>query len=228
MRYSRQEAFSGLGHGSQQRLNASVVTIVGVGALGTRVAELLCRAGVGKLILIDFDKVELSNLQRQTLFTESDVGISKVEAAADRLRQINSEIEIVSFDKKLAFDVVDGFIIDCTDSLEIAFMINDFCVKSKRAFIHGSAAGSRGTLYCYAADRPCLRCFIPAAKNPETAATSGILNTAVSMVATLQANEAIKHIVGKEMEKSYLRMDVWNNSFDRISVRKKKTCICSQ
>ena len=137
MRYSRQEIFGEIGKKGQKKLRKSAVAVVGLGALGSVSAELLARAGIGKLVLIDRDIVELSNLQRQTLFDESDVGKPKALAAKEKLNKINNEVEFDIFVDDLNFENINkilngkiNLILDCTDNLETRFLINDFSIKN--------------------------------------------------------------------------------------------------
>ena len=175
-RYSRQEIFSEIGKEGQEKIRKSSVAIVGLGALGSVSAELLARTGIGKLILIDRDIVELSNLQRQSLYDEEDIGKPKAMAAKEKLKKINSDVGINFFiddlNYKNIYDVIpinddgnDGksnngknikktnknkkidLILDCTDNLETRFLINDFSVKNKISFIYSSAVGSKGYVF---------------------------------------------------------------------------------
>ena len=133
MRYSRQELYKNIGKQGQQKLRKSHVVIVGVGALGSVVADLLCRAGVGKLTLIDRDYIEEHNLQRQSLYTEVDIGQPKAVAALDHLKRINSTVEMVSHVADLYYENVSllkgDVVVDGTDNMETRFLINEYCVK---------------------------------------------------------------------------------------------------
>jgi len=175
MRYLRQEIFREIGKKGQSKLRKSTVAIVGLGALGSVSAELLARAGIGKLIVIDRDIVELSNLQRQSLYDESDIGKPKAIAAKEKLSKINSEIKIDIFIDDLNRENIDkilslrgkyidekfnkivennkknknniDLILDCTDNLETRFLVNDFSIKNKIPFIYSSAVGSKGYVF---------------------------------------------------------------------------------
>src|SRR3989344_9585267 len=197
MRYIRQEIFSEIGKEGQKRLRKSSVAIVGLGALGSVSAELLARAGIGKLILIDRDVVELSNLQRQALYDESDIGKPKALAAKEKLRKINSEIEIEFYIDDLNFENIGkiinvksaDLILDCTDNLETRFLINDFSIKNKITFIYSSAVGSKGYIFNVIQKKTaCLKCFLKEAAQLGTCETVGVLNTITNLISSIQAN----------------------------------------
>jgi len=234
MRYIRQEIFREIGKKGQKKLGKSTVAIVGLGALGSNSAELLARAGIGQLILIDRDVVELSNLQRQSLFDENDVGKPKALAAKEHLNKINSEIKIDFFIDDLNFENINkllenktDLILDCTDNLETRFLINDFCIKNSIPFIYSSAVGSKGYVFdIFPGKTPCLRCFLKEARALDTCETAGVLNTITNLVSSIQANEAIKILLKKDYEKYLLFFDVWKNDLLKIKVNKNKNCIC--
>lgn len=228
-RYSRQVLFQGIGPAGQARLASSLVSIVGCGATGTCVASLLARAGVGRLHIIDRDYVESSNLQRQTLFDEADAAESlpKAVAAARKIRSFNSEIQV-------AADVADltpenaaallnsaDLILDATDNFETRYLINDFAVKNDRPWIYAAAVAAYGvTMNIIPGETPCLACIFPAPPEGmvETCDTAGILNSAVNLVASIEATEAIKFLVGArdKLRRTLLSFDLWTN--DRAEV----------
>lgn len=234
MRYIRQEIFAKIGKKGQEKLRKSNVAIVGLGALGSVSAELLTRAGVGKLVLIDRDVVELSNLQRQSLFNENDIGNPKALAAKEKLNAINSDVKINFFVDDLNFENIKkilnkkNLILDCTDNLETRFLINDFSVKNKIPFIYASAVGSKGYVFDVIPNKtPCLRCFLKEATQLDTCETIGVLNTITSLISSIQANEAIKIILNKNnIEKNLLYFDIWKNELIKIKINKNKDCAC--
>lgn len=236
MRYIRQEIFKEIGKKGQQQLRKSTVAIVGLGALGSNSAELLARAGIGKLLLIDRDIVELSNLQRQSLFEENDIGKPKASQSKEYLKKINSDIKIEFFVDDLNFENIGtilneknkiDLILDCTDNLETRFLINDFCVKNKISFIYSSAVGSKGYIFNVIQKKTaCLKCFLKEAAQLDTCETAGVLNTITNLISSIQANEAIKIILGKNFEKKLLFFDVWINELLKIKVNKNKGCVC--
>ncbi|MGH9468355.1 MAG: ThiF family adenylyltransferase [Terriglobales bacterium] len=227
-RYSRQLLFAPLGRRGQQRLAAARVAIVGCGALGTAQADLLARAGVGRLLLLDRDYVEPSNLQRQTLFDEQDAlaGLPKAIAAKARLQRINSAIEIEAVVTDLepgnALRLLRGcdVLLDGTDNFETRFLLNDLALSERIAWIYGAAVGSRGMTFTI---RPgvsaCLECLFPGDGQdptlPETCDTVGVLGWMVSWVAALQVAECIKLLSGNEaaLRTTLVRADLWTNSF---------------
>jgi len=207
-----------------------------LGALGSAAAELLARAGIGKLILIDRDIIELSNLQRQSLYDESDIGKPKALAAKEKLNNINSEVNVDILADDLNHDnimkAVDvkaiDLILDCTDNLETRFLINDFSVKNRIPFIYSSAVGSKGYVFDAVPgnNNPCLRCFLKEAAQLDTCETTGVLNTITHLIPSIQVSEAIKLLLNKEYEKSLLFFDLWKNELMKIKVNKNKNCEC--
>ena len=231
-RYSRQILFNEIGENGQALLAKSKVAVLGVGALGTVISELLCRAGVGTLMLIDRDCVELSNLQRQVLFEEKDVGNVKAETAKQKLLNINSGINVEAFVVDITHKNISTIIgkptiiIDCTDNLETRYLLNDYCKKYHIPWIYGGGISSIGNVFMIdnKKGRPCFSCIFPNAKAEGTCDTIGVINSLTTVIASIQANECIKFIVGAEYEKNLLRINVWNNSFDKIIVKQRKSC----
>jgi adenylyltransferase/sulfurtransferase len=168
MRYLRQEILREIGKNGQSRLHNSVVAVIGLGALGSVSAELLTRAGIGKLIIIDRDFVELSNLQRQSVYGENDVGKPKAVQAAKHLGRINSEVRIDFYFEDLDFENIGrilpekpDLILDCTDNLTTRFLINDYAIKNNIPFIYSAAIGTKGYVFSIIPHRSaCLRCFL--------------------------------------------------------------------
>jgi adenylyltransferase/sulfurtransferase len=201
-RYARQVAY--FGRESQDRLSRSRVAVVGCGATGSLVAELLARAGVGRLTLIDRDFVEATNLHRGLLFDTSDVGMPKALAAKERLEKIHpgSAVDAHADDLNArTVAMLDGsdVVVECTDNMEARFLINDVCCKSSIPWVFGSVLGLEGMSASFRAGRPCFRCLFPrgfAAGSLETCETAGILSPAVGMVASWQALEAMKTLTG--------------------------------
>ena len=230
-RYSRQILFGGIGEEGQRRLLAARVLIVGCGALGSAHAESLARAGLGHLRIVDRDFVEPSNLQRQTMFTESDAEqrLPKAIAAANHLHQINSEIEIEphildinhsSIERLLdACDVV----VDGTDNFSTRYLINDACVKHNLTWIYGAAVGSYGvTMTIRPHQTACLRCVFeeaPAAATAPTCDTYGVIMPIINVVSAVQVSEVMKLITGRieDLHGSLMQFDVWRNEWRRIN-----------
>jgi molybdopterin-synthase adenylyltransferase len=222
-RYSRQSRFAPLGEQGQRRIRAARVAVVGVGALGTVQAELLARAGVGTLRLIDRDFVELSNLQRQLLFDESDAaeGLPKAVAAARRLARVNSEVAVEPMVADLTpasieelFEDVD-LILDGTDNFETRFLINDYAVREGIPWIYGAAVSSYGLKLAIVPGRTaCLRCVYPEPPGgvQPTCETEGVLGPITATIAALEVGDALKILaVGPDAVAARLTtVDVWS------------------
>ncbi len=234
-RYSRQVLFPGIGPAGQAKLAAAKVVIVGCGATGSAAAALLARSGVGTLRIIDRDYVEPSNLQRQTLFDESDAAESlpKAVAAARRIAAFNSQIavqaKVADLTPTNADELLDGsnLILDGTDNFETRYLVNDYAVKHQRPWIYAAAVGSYGvTMNIIPGDTACLACVfpVPPTGTVETCETAGILNSAVNLVASIQATEALKFLVGAKdrLRKTLLSFDVWHNDRAEIAASQPK------
>jgi molybdopterin/thiamine biosynthesis adenylyltransferase len=231
-RYARQAAFAPLGPDGQKRLRLTGAVLVGCGALGGATAELLVRAGIGGLRIIDRDIVELGNLQRQTLFDESDAseGIPKSEAAARRLRRINSGVEIESVVADVRPDNAAellgnaDLILDGLDNFETRYLVNDFAVQTGVPWIYGACLGAEArVLPILPQETPCLRCVWPDAPAPgttETCATAGIIGPAVAVAAALQASAAIRILTGRILPADcrLIAVDVWSNRWQQVDV----------
>lgn len=235
-RYAKQILFSGIGPAGQERLLRSRATVVGLGALGTVIANLLARAGVGRLRLVDRDFVELNNLQRQVLFDERDAAerLPKAIAAAAKLRAINSEIEI----EPLIADVTprnaeqlladSDVLLDGTDNLETRFLINDVCVKRGIPWVYGGALGATGsTMTIVPGYTPCLRCIIDQAPPPGVMAscdTEGVLGPITGLVASIESAEALKLLTGHMPHGGLLNIDLWERDFREAEVQRRSEC----
>ncbi len=223
-RYHRQQLVPQLGPDGQRRLAAGSIVVVGCGALGTVAADLLARAGIGRIRLVDRDIVELTNLQRQVLFAESDVSMPKAAAAARRLKAVNSSIEIEAavsdFDASNAERLADGcdLLIDGLDNFETRYLINDLAVSTNRPWCYGGAVGTTGmSAVILPGDTPCLRCTFPEPPAPglaPTCDTAGILGPAIHQVAAHQAMQAIKLLSGNHdaVDTRLHSFDVWANT----------------
>jgi len=223
-RYSRQILFRGVGAEGQRRLALARVALVGCGATGSAVASLLARSGVGTIRIIDRDYVEPSNLQRQTLFDEADAreSLPKAIAAARRIAAFNSQIVVEPQVADLTPENIkvllegSGLILDGTDNFETRYLINDYAVKSSVPWIYAAAVGSYGvTLNVLPGTTACLACVFPDSPQGtfETCETAGILNSAVNLVASIEATEALKLLTGAgdKVRRTLLSFDVWTN-----------------
>jgi molybdopterin/thiamine biosynthesis adenylyltransferase len=237
-RYSRQERFAPISQAGQSCLAASRVLICGCGALGSVIAERLGRAGVGHLRIVDRDWVELSNLQRQTLFTEQDAiqARPKSVAAAAALRKINSEIAVEPIVEDITFQNMQSLAQDCdliidgTDNFETRFLLNDYCVQQRLPWIHGGCLGASGqVLSILPGETACFRCLVPelpAREALETCDSAGVLGPAVGLIACLQAAEALKILSGNldAVCRGLIVIDSWHSEFRVITLPRHTEC----
>jgi molybdopterin/thiamine biosynthesis adenylyltransferase len=233
-RYSRQMLYEPVGEEGQRRLLASRVTVIGCGALGTVLANTLARAGVGFLRIVDRDFIEINNLQRQVLFNEDDIAanLPKAEAAKRKIERINSEIEVeavvTDVNHRNIEQLADGadLLLDGTDNFETRFLINDLAVKTGRPWVYGACIGATGlSMPILPNDTPCLRCIFEQAPPPEmnpTCDTAGVLGPVVNMVASHQALEAMKILMGRldALNRKLLNFDAWSGRVSMLNVQK--------
>lgn len=234
-RYSRQILFRGIGPEGQRRLSTARIAIVGCGATGSALAGLLARAGVGTLRIIDRDYVEPSNLQRQSLFDEADAAESlpKAIAAARKIAAFNSQTLVEAKVEDLIPSNIEALlqgmdlILDGTDNFETRYLINDYAVERSLPWIYSAAVGSYAvTLNILPGQTACLACIFPESPRGmvETCETSGILNSAVNLVASIAATEAMKFLVGganaRALRRTLLSFDLWTNEHAEISAAK--------
>lgn len=231
-RYSRQILFSEIGKVGQEKLLNSRVLIVGCGALGASHVEMLARAGVGRLRIVDRDFVEFTNLQRQTLFKESDAAerLPKAVAAKARIAEINSGIDveaiIADVNHSNIESLIDGcdLVIDGTDNFQVRYLLNDACVKNGKTWIYGAAVSSYGTtMTIIPGETPCLRCIfeeMPDAGSSPTCDTAGVIMPIIASISAIQVTEAIKILVGdvNSLHGSIVQIDVWQNDWRKIKL----------
>jgi molybdopterin/thiamine biosynthesis adenylyltransferase len=244
-RYSRQMRFGGIGEKGQAKLLQGRVTLCGCGALGTVLANHLVRAGVGNVRIVDRDFIETHNLQRQVLFDEDDVAanLPKAEAAARKLRRVNSAVNVepvvTDIDRTNVLELCQDadVILDGTDNFEVRYLINDVAVKLGKPWVYGGSIGSHGqTMTILPGQTPCLRCVFEAAPNPGeagTCETAGVLAPIVSIIASFQATEALKLLTGQveRVNRELIYLDVWDNVTRRIKIAPllgKVDCPCCQ
>jgi adenylyltransferase/sulfurtransferase len=225
-RYIRQTAFAGIGQEGAERIRKARVAVVGMGALGTVVSSHLARAGVGFLRIVDRDYVDLSNLQRQILYTERDAEdqLPKVIAARNHLSAANSEIEIEPVLTDVGARNIEAIvrdvdlILDGTDNFDVRFLINEMCHKLRVPWIYGGALGAAGaTMNILHGEGPCLRCLMPNIPAPgtyPTCGTEGVLSMATAVVASIEASEALKILTGSPaISGNFLYFDLWKGVF---------------
>ncbi|MBI3316888.1 MAG: ThiF family adenylyltransferase [Candidatus Omnitrophica bacterium] len=240
-RYERQWILKEIGREGQARLARSKVAVMGLGALGSVSANLLARAGVGNLLLIDRDFVELNNLQRQILYEEQDAreNLPKAVAAREKLSRVNSEIriesEVADINSETIEELLKGvhLIVDGTDNFETRFLINDYSLKFRIPWIYGGAVRTEGMSYfIFPHEGPCLRCLFPeppAVGSQQTCDQVGILAPVTHLIASFQATEAIKYLAGcaEDVERRLWKVDLWSRRFRAVSMEPLKKNPCS-
>lgn len=240
-RYCRQSILAEIGTEGQRRLGESRAVIVGLGATGSSVANTLVRAGIGQVVLIDRDLVELHNLQRQILYSEEDLDRPKAVAAAEILHAINSSVDVEARTNDLnvlnAEKLLIGadVILDGTDNLQTRFLINDVCVKHRIPWVYAGAVGTNGMVMPIVSDRtPCFRCLVPSLPGPgllQTCDIAGVLNTIPTLIASIECTLAFQILTGRfeagEGSTTYLtHVDAWQQTFDRMMVGRRVDCPC--
>jgi molybdopterin/thiamine biosynthesis adenylyltransferase len=236
-RYSRQTLFAPIGKDGQARLGDTSVAIIGCGALGTVLANNLCRAGIGRLVIADRDYIELNNLQRQILFDEDDIirRLPKAIAAAEKLHRVNSTTKIEALVEDINADGIESLVqsvdlvLDATDNFETRYLLNDVCVKYARPWIYSGVIASYGvTMNIVPGDTPCLRCIfpeLPLAGTTPTCDTAGVLNGIVGAIAGVAATEALKLLLQSDkVSRAMFWMDVWENTSERIELPRQPDC----
>jgi len=239
-RYSRQIRFAPIGEAGQQRLQTSRVLVVGLGALGSVAADQIIRAGVGFVRLVDRDFVELSNLQRQSLFDEEDIrsNLPKAAAAEAKLRRVNSSVQIEArVDDVNPANIEDyiadvDLVLDALDNFETRFVINDACAKHRKPWIYTAAVGSYGLVMpILPGTTPCLRCLLgnlPAPGTSATCETAGVIAPITHVIASIQVAEALKFLTGN-LDAADIRLlsyEIWSHRFQRIDVGDEAMATC--
>ncbi len=237
-RYSRQTMFPGIGEEGQAKLGNSRAVVIGCGALGCNIANLLVRAGVGKIKIVDRDFIEYHNLQRQVLFDEDDIraGLPKAVAAVRHLKKINSTIDIQGIVADVNYTNVEKLcrgadvILDGLDNVETRFLINDVALKHKVPWVYGGAIASSGmTMTIVPGETACFRCISPARIKPGTRAartceTAGIVNTVPTIIGAIQATEALKILVGGETSRALTIIDVRGGTLQQLKIKRSADC----
>jgi adenylyltransferase/sulfurtransferase len=233
-RYSRQMILPGWGREGQELLAGRTAVVAGCGALGSHVASHLARAGVGRLVLADRDFVEYHNLPRQALYSEEDAasGVPKAVAAAQRLRKINSQIQVeghvVDINADTVHELIDGadLVFDGADNFEVRYLLNEACVKHDTPWVYGGVLGTYGlSTAIVPGATPCLRCLLgpmPPPGSVPTCETAGILGTVVAVIAALEVTEGFKILLGRhdELFHSLVMVDVWTGDFERARTQR--------
>ena len=234
-RYSRQIMLEEIGFEGMEKLRKARICVVGVGGIGNPVVTQLVAMGIGKLRIVDRDVIEISNLHRQHLYTEDDIGRVKVEVAAERLHRINSSVEVdplpVSVTKYSAENIVKGFdiVIDALDSVDARYALNDACIRFGIPFIYAGALGMQGSVCTIFPNRSaCLRCMFPALNEDDmpSCSTEGVHPSVLYLVGGIQVSEAIKIITGQQpaLVDKLLFIDLTELSFEKIRMSKQEEC----
>jgi len=239
-RFSRQIVLKDIGVLGQKKILSSKVLIVGVGGLGSPVAEFLSRAGIGSLGIIDNDKVSLSNLHRQSLYNTSDIGKFKVKIARDKIKKINPNTKVIIYKIRLVNDnfkkIINNYdyIVDRSDNFTTKFLLNDFCLKFKKTLVTGAISKFDGHVFTFDFKNkkiPCLRCFFQEPSISDdllNCESEGILGTVAGIVGTIQANEVLKKIlnIGVGLDGYIFILDLLHLNFRKVKLKKRKNCIC--
>jgi adenylyltransferase/sulfurtransferase len=230
-RYLRQITFKEIGTEGQRKLSQAFVVIIGMGALGSHTADMVVRAGVGKVRMVDDDVVQMDNLQRQVLFDEEDARLArpKVIAAARRLREINSEVQIEPVVERARpsniLNLIRGanVVLDCTDRLSARYLINDACARERIPWVYTGVVASYGmSATIVPGETPCLRCILgepPDDSAVDTAATAGIIAPVVRMMSAIAVAEAMKLIIGTGRRNPWLLyVDLWHSVLEKLEL----------
>ncbi len=240
-RYSRQIILKKIGIAGQKKLLKSNVLIVGAGGLGSPIAIYLAALGIGKIGIVDKDNVEISNLSRQIIFTTNDIKKNKSLAAINKLKKINPDIRLQSFNKKLTikniYQIAKNFdlIVDGSDNFRTRFLINDYCLKNKKILVSGAISKFDGQVYTFNFSKknsPCLSCFIPKIpSNPDVnnCEYEGVLGTLGGIIGSIQANEVVKEIlgIGNTLCGHILIIDALKLTFRKVKLNKRSDCYCN-
>ena len=241
-RYSRQIILKKVGVIGQKKLLKSSVLIVGAGGLGSPIAIYLTALGIGKIGIVDKDNVEISNLSRQIIFETNDVNKNKSSAAISKLRKINPDIQLKSFNQNLTIININkiakkfDLIVDGSDNFRTRFLINDYCLKNKKILVSGAISKFDGQVYTFNFSKkksPCLRCFIPRMpRNPDidNCEYEGVLGPLAGIIGSIQANEAVKEIlgIGNSLCGHILIIDALKLTFRKVKLNKRSDCYCHE
>ena len=229
-RYQRQMMIPGWGDRTQQVLKESTVFVAGVGGLGSSVAVYLAVAGIGRLVVCDFDRVERSNLNRQILHETRNIGVSKIASAREMLARLNPDVEVVTLEERITQDNAgelvgrSQLIVDCMDNFETRYVLNDTAIHKGIPLVHGSVYGLEGRLsFVYVPHTPCLRCIFPAAPPRET---FPVLGATPGVIGAMQALEVVKYFakVGNNLKGRLLTWDGGSMTFQSFRTQRDLNC----
>ena len=241
-RYSRQIILKKIGIIGQKKLLKASVLIVGAGGLGSPVAIYLAALGIGKIGIVDKDNIEASNLPRQIIFETKDIKKNKSSTAIKKLKKINSDIKLFSFNENLTKINIDkisknfDLIVDGSDNFKTRFLINDYCFKNKKKLVSGAINRFDGQVYTFNfsnKNSPCLRCFIPKMPNNpdvDNCEYEGVLGPLAGIVGSIQANEVVKEIlrIGDSLCGYILIIDSLTLKFRKVKLNKRSNCYCNE
>ncbi|MDC0395423.1 HesA/MoeB/ThiF family protein [Candidatus Pelagibacter sp.] len=239
-RFSRQIVLKDIGVLGQKKILSSKVLIIGAGGLGCPVAEFLSRAGIGILGIVDNDRVSLSNLHRQSLYSSSDIGKYKVSASKDQIKKINPNTKVntykIRLNNKNFRKIINNYdyIVDGSDNFKTKFLLNDFCLNYKKILITGAISKFDGHIFTFNFKNkkiPCLRCFFQESEISDdliNCETDGILGTTAGIIGTMQANEVLKKIlnIGVGIDGNIFILDLLHLNFRKVKLKKRKNCVC--
>jgi len=239
-RYSRQIILKDIGILGQKLISKAKILVVGAGGLGCPIAEYLSRAGIGTLGIVDFDKVQLSNIHRQSMYNTKDIGKFKVDVVQKKIKLINPLVKIKKIRKKIneknIKNIVSKFdiIVDGSDNFKTKFLLNKYSIKFKKFYISGAISKFDGHIFTFNfknKNEPCLRCFYQTEPSDDilNCETEGILGPVAAVVANIQANEVIKKIlnIGNNLKNHILIVNLKNLNFRKVKFNKKRNCICA-
>ena len=239
IRYSRQIVLKNVGTFGQKKIINSKVLIIGAGGLGCPIADLLARSGVGKIGIMDYDKVSLSNIHRQTLYNSKDVNKLKVDIVKKRINLINKYIKVNIYNRKASeknlHKVINKYdiIVDGSDNFKTKFLLNKYSLKFKKILIVGAISKFDGHIFTFdfnSKKSPCLKCFYQSEPSDEilNCEAEGILGSTANIVGAVQVNEVLKKIlkIGKDLKSNILILDLLNLNFRKVLFKKKRNCVC--
>ena len=237
-RYRRNILLEGFGEEGQEKLRQGKVLVIGAGGLGSPVLFYLAAAGVGTLGIVDFDIVDITNLQRQILHQTADLGRQKAISAKEKLEALNPEITIKSYVEKLTTENAASlineydFVIECCDNYEAKFLVNDACVAQGKPYSHGAILAMQGEVMTYVSGHACYRCVFgnpPEEGRVPTAAQAGVLGSIAGIAGSIQASEAIKYLtgIGELLTDRILIFDGKSMIFNSLKVKKRNSCPCA-
>ena len=240
-RYSRQIVLKKIGVVGQKKLLKSSVLIVGAGGLGSPIAIYLAALGIGKIGIIDKDNVEISNLNRQIIFSTADLKKNKSSIAINKLKKINPDLQLKSFQKKLNIKNINqiaknfDLVVDGSDNFRTRFLVNNYCLKNKKILVSGAISKFDGQVYTFNFSKkksPCLRCFIPNIPtnlDVDNCEYEGVLGTLGGIIGSIQANEVVKEIleIGDTLCGYILIIDGLKLTFRKVKLNKRSDCYCN-